>query len=105
MLETHHEKKAVFNGKPNPAYSSTKTMSRNMIADCPFNRNCLGQFREMCRTFPNDAHSDVSSGARSRCLKFDLNFQLHLNFEYASSECSGESAHLRRLIRAFVAKQ
>ena len=42
-----------------------------------------------------NAHVAVSSEVKR--LNFDLALHLHLYFEYGSSECSGESAHMRRL--------
>ena len=37
-------------------------------------------------------------------LKFGLSLDLHLYFVYASSEGSGESAHMHRLARACAAR-
>ena len=45
---------------------------------------------------PLNAHIDVSDSARG--LKFDLSPHLYPYFVYASSETSGESAHMRRLV-------
>ena len=42
-----------------------------------------------------NAHAVVSSKFKS--LNSDLSFYLHRFFVHASSECSGESAHMRRL--------
>ena len=50
-----------------------------------------------------NAHADISSGARG--LNFGLSLHLLTNFVYSSSEGSGESVHLQRLARAFVARQ
>ena len=44
---------------------------------------------------PLNAQVDVSSGARG--LKFGTSLYIHTYFVYASSEGSGESAHVRRL--------
>ena len=52
---------------------------------------------------PLNAHIDVSSRARS--LNFDPGLHFHSYFVYASSETSGESAHMRRLVRVFNARQ
>ena len=41
---------------------------------------------------PLHAHADVSTGAG--CLSFGLNLHLHHHFVHASSEDSGEPAHL-----------
>ena len=51
---------------------------------------------------PLNTNADVSKGARR--LHGDLRLYLQLYFVYASSEGSDESAHMRRLIRAFVAR-
>ena len=49
-----------------------------------------------------NAHTDVFSGDRG--LKFGLSLHLYPYFLYASSEGSGESAHMRRLAWAFTAR-
>ena len=49
----------------------------------------------------HDAHADVSVSG----LNFYLGLNLYPYLVYASSEGSGESAHLRRLTRAFTARQ
>ena len=49
-----------------------------------------------------NTHAGVSNGARS--LQFGLSLHLHPFFVYASSEDSGESAHMRRLAWIFVAR-
>ena len=50
-----------------------------------------------------NARAEGSSGARG--LIFGLSLHLLTNFVYSSSEVSGESAHVRRLAWAFVARQ
>ena len=49
-----------------------------------------------------NAHPDVFKEARG--LYFGLSLHLHPYFMYASSEGSGESAHMRRLAWAFAAR-
>ena len=49
-----------------------------------------------------NAYADISS--KVRCLNIFLSLQPHTYFVYASSESSGESAHMRRLARAFAAR-
>ena len=48
-------------------------------------------------------HTDVSY--RAKDLNIGKILYWHTYFMYASSECSGESAHVRRLAWAFVAQQ
>ena len=50
-----------------------------------------------------NAHADVSGWARG--LKFSLNLHVHPYFMYVSSKGTDESAHLSRLVWAFVAQQ
>ena len=62
----------------------------------------FGTYR-ICAKHPLDPHADVYSGAWS--LQFGLSLHLHTYFVYASSEGSSEYAHMRRLARAFIARQ
>ena len=55
----------------------------------------------ICTEAPNKHPDDVASGAKD--LNFSLSLHLHLYFGNASSEGSGESAHLNRLARSSVA--
>ena len=52
---------------------------------------------------PLNIHADVTSGAKG--LDFTLSLHPHPYIVRANSEGSGESAHVRRLDRAFVAGQ
>ena len=52
---------------------------------------------------PLNAKLDISNGAR--VLQFGTSLYIHTYFVYASSEESGESAHVRRLTIPFVARQ
>ena len=52
---------------------------------------------------PINVHAGVSIADSGR--NFGLGLHLHSYFVYASIEGSDESAHLRRLVRAFVARQ
>ena len=52
---------------------------------------------------PINSHTDLLSGTRD--LSFSLGLQLHPHFVYPSSEGSDESAHLRRLVKAFDIRQ
>ena len=55
------------------------------------------------QTPPLNANAGVSSGIK--VLNCDLSLHLHPYFVYASSERSGESAHMRRLARVFAVRQ
>ena len=60
-------------------------------------------FSIYCSQVPSlNAAAKVSSQALD--IKFGLSLHLHPFFVYVSSEGSGESAHLRRLARAFASR-
>ena len=52
---------------------------------------------------PVNDHTDVSSEARCQIICLSLN--LHPYFVFASSQGSGEFAHMRKLTWAFVARK
>ena len=56
----------------------------------------FGTYIAYAQTSSLNAHIDVSDMARG--LKFDPGLHLYPYFVYASSETSGESAHMRRLV-------
>ena len=63
----------------------------------------ISEYIAYAQKSPIDTHADQSS--RIRDLNLCTSLYLYSNVVYASSEGSGEYAHMRRLTRAFVARQ
>ena len=62
-----------------------------------------GGFLSQMRKTPQNAHTGVSSGVIGKFCRLSLFLPSY--FVYVSNEGSGESAHMRRLTLAFVARQ